>query len=1103
MVNTNPPKKKSTVRRDALLEIQNAAQAKWANLRIFEEDAPLSYPDQPDQEKFLVTFPYPYCNGFLHIGHAFSFSKGEFAVGYKRMKGIKCLFPFGFHCTGMPIQASATKLAKELATFGCPPAFPVEQQEVELKGEEGHCAVDKSKGRKGKLANKTGPSKYVWDILKESGVDEEVIPRFANPLEWLKFFPKENVNDLTSFGLKTDWRRSFITTEENPYYDSFVRWQFNKLRELKKIKFGKRNAIFSPTDGQPCADHDRSSGEGVQPQEYTLIKMRLLSLPNRPDVKELLAEHDVFLPAATLRPETMFGQTNCWVLPSGKYTAYELENNEIYICSKHSAKNMAHQGFFFEFGRTKELCNIMGTELIGLPVKAPLTKYDEIYVLPLMTVSMKKGTGVVTSVPSDSPDDFRGLMDLKEKDALRAKFDLKDEWIMPFEPIPIINTPGFGDHAAAEACKRHKIRSQNDKDALTKAKEEVYKAGFYNGVMIVGDMTGEPVSQAKPKIRNELIASGEGRSYSEPENTVMSRSGDECVVALCDQWYLEYGEEIWRERTEQCLEEMGLYHDETRNAFEFVMGWLKEWACSRQFGLGTKLPWDAEWLIESLSDSTIYMAFYTVAHLLQGGADNLSGKTPGPSGIPSSAMNDAVWDYVLLGLGEPKALGVDVVMLQRMRREFTYWYPVNLRVSGKDLIGNHLTFFLYNHVAIFPKEYWPQGIRVNGHVLVDAEKMSKSKGNFLTLRSSIAQYTADGVRFALADASDTVEDANFAKATADEAILKLWTLVDFIEEAIANIDNMITGPLERFADRVFVSQLNMRLRAAETAYDQLTFREALKEGFFEINIDLGKYREAVGADKFTRETSTLQKMHRDVFLKFALYQTAALAPICPHTCEHIWGLIEPIITRRDGFSMGASVMDLDWPSSGAPDEKLLAASGYLGDIVSRIRHAILKPAKKKKKQDSEQLVKPTKVAIYICKQTPKWQELVLDFLCENFDEGAWKASREANPKNEKLWWKFPSDTPKRFAASLPPQENKNKKLMPFLASVRKEVEVGGASALDRTLKFDEAAVITQNMDLVKGQLAPFGITHITVDDTRNVEGSSGDVVPGAPIFVLS
>lgn len=67
------------------------------------------------------------------------------------------------------------------------------------------------------------------------------------------------------------------------------------------------------------------------------------------------------------------------------------------------------------------------------------------------------------------------------------------------------------------------------------------------------------------------------------------------------------------------LEQMNMYSDETRNQFNNVLEWLHEWACSRSFGLGTKLPWDPIYLIESLSDSTIYMAYYTVAHLLHEG----------------------------------------------------------------------------------------------------------------------------------------------------------------------------------------------------------------------------------------------------------------------------------------------------------------------------------------------------------------------------------------------------------------------------------------------------------------------------------------------------
>lgn len=53
-------------------------------------------------------------NGRLHLGHSFSLSKAEFAVGFEQLRGKNTLFPFGFHCTGMPIKACADKLTNEL-----------------------------------------------------------------------------------------------------------------------------------------------------------------------------------------------------------------------------------------------------------------------------------------------------------------------------------------------------------------------------------------------------------------------------------------------------------------------------------------------------------------------------------------------------------------------------------------------------------------------------------------------------------------------------------------------------------------------------------------------------------------------------------------------------------------------------------------------------------------------------------------------------------------------------------------------------------------------------------------------------------------------------
>jgi leucyl-tRNA synthetase len=401
----------------------------------------------------MVTFPYPYMNGRLHLGHAFSLTKAEFTARFQRLLGKNVLFPFGFHCTGMPIQAAANKLKEEMATFGCPPVFPSEEEIAaaaateapaeELSAEAAIAA--KSKGKKTKLAVK-GITKTVrqWDILSMM-VPQEEIPEFADPVKWLEYFPPFGAIDLQSFGCAVDWRRSFVTTSYNPFYDAFIRWQFNHLREGNRIKFGKRPSVFSPKDGQVCADHDRASGEGVVPQEYTIIKLRIVDLSKSAALSacSALQGKNVFLAPATLRPETMYGQTNCFVLPEGDYGAYEIINGDVLIMSHRAAIGLSYQGHFATNGVAVPLVVVKGTDLIGVPLSAPNAKYEVVYTLPLMTISMGKGTGVVTSVPSDAPDDFAALRELKEKPLWREKFGLTAEMVEPFEVVPIIGRIPF------------------------------------------------------------------------------------------------------------------------------------------------------------------------------------------------------------------------------------------------------------------------------------------------------------------------------------------------------------------------------------------------------------------------------------------------------------------------------------------------------------------------------------------------------------------------------------------------------------------------------------------------------------------------------------
>ncbi|KAG8506977.1 Leucine--tRNA ligase, cytoplasmic, partial [Galemys pyrenaicus] len=1002
MTMTSLPERKGTAKVDFLKKIEKEIQQKWDTDKVFEVNAS-NLQKQTSKGKFFVTFPYPYMNGRLHLGHTFSLSKCE---------------------------ACADKLKREIELYGCPPDFPDEEEEEEEISAKTEDIIikDKAKGKKSKAAAKAGSSKYQWGIMRSLGLSDEEIVKFSEAEHWLDYFPPLAIQDLKRMGLKVDWRRSFITTDVNPYYDSFVRWQFLTLRERCKIKFGKRYTIYSPKDGQPCMDHDRQTGEGVGPQEYTLIKLKVLE--PYPSKLSGLKGKNVFLVAATLRPETMFGQTNCWVRPDMKYIGFETANGDIFICTQRAARNMSYQGFTKDNGVVPVVKELMGEEILGASLSAPLTSYKIIYVLPMLTIKEDKGTGVVTSVPSDSPDDFAALRDLKKKQALRAKYGIRDDMVLPFEPVPVIEIPGLGNLSAVTICDELKVQSQNDREKLAEAKEKLYLKGFYDGVMLVNEFKGQKVQDVKKTIQKKMIDTRDAFIYMEPEKQVMSRSSDECVVALCDQWYLDYGEENWRTQTSQCLKDLETFCEETRRNFEATLGWLQEHACSRTYGLGTRLPWDEQWLIESLSDSTIYMAFYTVAHLLQGG--HLRGQAESPLGIRPQQMTKEVWDYIFFKKAPFPKTQIPKEKLDQLKQEFEFWYPVDLRVSGKDLVPNHLSYYLYNHVAMWPEQSdkWPVAVRANGHLLLNSEKMSKSTGNFLTLTQAIDKFSADGMRLALADAGDTVEDANFVEAMADAGILRLYTWVEWVKEMVANWDSLRSGPASTFNDRVFSSEMNAGIIKTDQNYEKMMFKEALKTGFFEFQASKDKYRELA-----------IEGMHRELVFRFIEVQTLLLAPFCPHLCEHIWTLLG----KHD------SLMKASWPVAGPVDEALIRSSQYLMEVAHDLRlrlKSYMMPAKG-------------------------------------------KTNNGKLPDNKVIASEL---------SNLPELKKYMKKVMPFVAMIKENLEKMGPRVLDLQLEFDEQAVLMENIVYLTNSLE---LEHIEVKFASEADDKvREDCCPGKPLNVF-
>jgi leucyl-tRNA synthetase len=225
------------------------------------------------------------------------------------------------------------------------------------------------------------------------------------------------------------------------------------------------------------------------------------------------------------------------------------------------------------------------------------------------------------------------------------------------------------------------------------------------------------------------------------------------------------------------------------------------------------------------------MAYYTVAHILHPGDLFGDGKN---NAVPPEMMTNDVWDALFYGRECPAHFPPDV--LERMRREFEYWYPLDLRASGRDLVQNHLSFSVYNHTALFERKHWPRSFRCNGHVMLNNDKMSKSSGNFLTIQRGVQMYSADAMRFALADAGDGLDDANFEESNANAAILRLTKELNWMQEMLSPGADLRDQEGSYFADRAFANEINFKAQETYHAYEHFMFREALKAGFFDLMV---------------------------------------------------------------------------------------------------------------------------------------------------------------------------------------------------------------------------------------------------------------------------
>jgi leucyl-tRNA synthetase len=787
------------------------------------------------KKKYFITVAYPYPNSPQHIGHGRTYTLADVHARYMRMKGYNVLFPMGFHYTGTPILAMSRRVASR----------------------------DKD---------------LLETFDKVYHVPKDTITSFVEPVKIASYFHNEIRLGMKELGFSLDWRREFSTVDM--IYSKFISWQFRTLRKKGLIVQGSHPVGWCPNDQNPVSQHDTIGDVEPAFNEYTLIKFRL--------------GDGYIIPTATLRPETIYGATNLWVNPNIEYVKiYLIDKDERWIVSKEAAKKLE----FLDHKVTIE-SYVLGKELVGTLAKNPVT-HVSIPIYPALFVEADNGTGFVMSVPAHAPYDYRALEDLKNNFSIQKEFGLRSVEVKPIAVIESDDYSGIDVIPSKQIINKFNIQDQTDTE-IEKATNELYSHEFYKGKMLqnTGKYGGMPVSEAKEKVKSEILMSGDADIMFELINKpVKCRCGTECVVKLLnDQWFLNYGDTKWKHLAHECLNNMEIVPEEIRQEFNYVLDWLRERACARKTGLGTRLPWDQDWIIESLSDSVIYMAYYILAKYVND-----------KSIIDVNNLKDSAFDYVLLGRGDivevASECNISSALLEQIRQEFTYFYPVDSRHSGRDLVPNHLSFFIFNHVAIFDRENWPKQIVVNGSVLMDGKKMSKSLGNIIPLRDAIKEHSADAIRLAMLISAELLQDADFSFDTVKGIRSKLQDIYDMGMESSTNSSQSQTKRAkinEELVDRWLLSRLQRTIADTTMSMDKLRVREAAHNIIYSLDHDLQWYEKRVRAKN--RESSSAQS----TLSTFLNTRIRMLAPFAPFISDEVWEKID---------NSSTSIIFAGWPSA--------------------------------------------------------------------------------------------------------------------------------------------------------------------------------------------
>ncbi len=819
-------------------------------------DARLQHAERDDSKpSYFIHFAYPGISGYLHVGHMRGFTYSDVFSRYKRQTGHNVLFPAGFHASGIPAVAFAK---------------------------------DVERGEKTEYLRSNGYQGAIEDL--------------ADPQQVVDYFAHVYTHDYwKKFGFLIDERRNVTTID--PGYQKFIQWQFRRLNDLGYLIQKPHYAPFCPVAGPVAVDKsetDIKQGGSAEIQEFVALRF---SIP----AGDLVDTDDNFdriiLPCATLRPETVFGVTNLWVSPEHAYELVRVwkdgavgdeDDSEVWVASKQGRLKLEWQ---MERAEALDI-QIMGSELVGEMATAPMTG-AQVPVVAGSFVDPMIASGVVMSVPGHAPFDWAAYNDA----GLLEKLG---------EPPQIVSIPGYDDLPARVACLKHGVTSQQDKEALDAATDEIYADEFNKGVLTdaCGPYAGKRIKEIKDQLREDFTTADHGRPLRQFSETVISRAGEIVdVKRIPDQDFVHYADEGWTEQGVAHAKTMSIFPQRYADDIENVMRWFGDRACVRRGSwLGTRFPFKEDWIVEPIADSTFYTWYYLVSRYVDEGPDHAGYGSNENRPLKPEDLDDAFFDFVFNGIGEAKA-----PVWQTIRDDLLHFGPIDINLGGKEHQTVHFPVWVMNMVALMKDQaLWPKGIFVNWWVTQKAgAKISKSKGGAEPIPGAAKRYGVDPMRLYYCHVGSPHVDIEWDPdivMTYRLQVLRVGRLADDLLEVTGD-----AGPMDAWLE----SQWAQHVATAASAYEGYDLRGAAGELVYAIPETLRWYQRRGG------QNATLL---RSIVQEWA----AMLCPILPHLAEEIW--------HRAGGDGLCSVTA--FPTPGNVDHAALACEGYLRDTLEDIKTVV-------------------------------------------------------------------------------------------------------------------------------------------------------------------